>query len=628
MDYILVVSFAIILLTQRNTNMKKIRQLLFGVIASIFAFGMMSCNGGSSKTKTTIDIYALNDFHGAFNYVQNSYTGLSRIGKYLMDEKTKNPDSTIIISSGDMWQGSVESNLNHGALVTEAMNTIGFDSMTIGNHEFDWGEDYIKTNQAAMKFPLLACNIFYAGTTNRPEYLKPYTVITKGAYKIGIIGAVKEKMGTSILRSISNKFDFPNPVSYVKEYSDILYNDEKCDAVILSTHDGDNTVYSTLNDTSTKSNKPYINGLFLAHDHQVKNDFNGTIPYVEGGSSGAHIAHIGFTLESNKVSGAYGQVISTSTHCLINSTEVDAVYAKYKDSIEKIENEVVGYCPEYLSRTKVSKAAGQAIVNHINENLDEFGFKVTYGTINSGGARNTLPAGKITYGDLVRCLPFDNFIVEVNLSETQLAAYMADYSYPYSYQTAPILKDTDGLYHLGTINYLSEIMDNKGNNTSSVTSSSIIRDVLKDQIAKNQITSIVPYTGQPDPETGVEPDMKEATVEEFIAADYEDETPLYKYHVVGIISKWDGTNTDGTQYGDFYLKSLTSDTEVFIYGCSAARTCLVYNVSRYVFTNPKDYLTNEVTSSLKVGDKVSMELIRNDYRGVIEGVGIMNGLAA
>jgi 2',3'-cyclic-nucleotide 2'-phosphodiesterase (5'-nucleotidase family) len=77
--------------------MKKIRQLLFGVIASIFAFGMMSCNGGSSKTKTTIDIYALNDFHGAFNYVQNSYTGLSRIGKYLMDEKAKNPDNTQLL---------------------------------------------------------------------------------------------------------------------------------------------------------------------------------------------------------------------------------------------------------------------------------------------------------------------------------------------------------------------------------------------------------------------------------------------------------------------------------------------------------------------------------------------------
>ena len=87
-----------------------------------------------------------------------------------------------------------------------------------------------------MNFPLLACNIFYKGTKKRPDYLKPYTILSKGEYKIGIIGAVQENIGSSILRSISNNFDYLYPVDYVKEYSDILFNDEKCDAVILSTH--------------------------------------------------------------------------------------------------------------------------------------------------------------------------------------------------------------------------------------------------------------------------------------------------------------------------------------------------------------------------------------------------------
>ena len=60
--------------------------------------------------------------------------GLAKVGGKLKEFKAADPDHTFIISSGDMWQGSMESNLNEGALITEAMNNIGFDSMTLGNH--------------------------------------------------------------------------------------------------------------------------------------------------------------------------------------------------------------------------------------------------------------------------------------------------------------------------------------------------------------------------------------------------------------------------------------------------------------------------------------------------------------
>ena len=87
----------------------------------------------------------MNDFHGAAVYNKSSSElGILKQGTFFKQKgKEKN---TLILNSGDMWQGSLESNYNHGELLTYAMNDIGFDCFTLGNHEFDWGAKYITSN--------------------------------------------------------------------------------------------------------------------------------------------------------------------------------------------------------------------------------------------------------------------------------------------------------------------------------------------------------------------------------------------------------------------------------------------------------------------------------------------------
>jgi 2',3'-cyclic-nucleotide 2'-phosphodiesterase (5'-nucleotidase family) len=128
----------------------------------------ISSSSGSGSTAVTsvskdgvYQFYAVNDFHGSVLENSSYYYegGLAKVGGKLKALKAADPEHTFIISSGDMWQGSLESNSNYGALVTEVMNNIGFDSMTIGNHEFDYGQSYIQTNRKAANFPFLAGNI-------------------------------------------------------------------------------------------------------------------------------------------------------------------------------------------------------------------------------------------------------------------------------------------------------------------------------------------------------------------------------------------------------------------------------------------------------------------------------------
>lgn len=92
------------------------------------------------------------------------------------------------------------------------------------------------------------------------------------------------------------------------------------------------------------------------------------------------------------------------------------------------------------------------------------------------------------------------------------------------------------------------------------------------------------------------------------------------YKITGTISKWNGTKTDGTQYGNFYIKD-DEGTEVLVYGCTAQTGMLQYSGGYYSLSNPKDWLTNDTTSGLTIGDKVTIECVRCDYKGTAQLTG-------
>ena len=196
-----------------------------------------SSSSSSSVDKTvTLDIFAFNDTHG--NVVDTQGKGISLAkASTALKELSKNKNS-IFISQGDMWQGSVESNYTRGNLVTEWMNSLDFVSMTVGNHEFDWGQQYIVNNAELAEFPILGINVLYRDTNTRVNYLRPSTVVERDGAKIGIIGAISDCY-TSISSSFVEDIYFASGdtlTNMVKAESARLRSEENCDFIIYSIH--------------------------------------------------------------------------------------------------------------------------------------------------------------------------------------------------------------------------------------------------------------------------------------------------------------------------------------------------------------------------------------------------------
>lgn len=469
--------------------MKQILKLT--LLFPIFTF-LISCGRnapqeedlGNKVEERTLNFYALNDFHGSFLYdASYKQTGFSRIGKFLNDKKVADPENTFLIASGDMFQGGAESNITYGEIVVKSMNAIGFDAMTIGNHEFDWGEDKIRSLQSKMDFPLLGFNIYYSKDNTRPDFLLPSTIIKKEGLKVGFIGAVQPNIGESILPTIAEQFVFPEQIDLIKNEAIRLKNNENCDIVIVSSHDGNADLYNDLSNKMNE-NETYIDALFLGHEHQkLSGTLDNNVPYIEGGSNGEYISNISLNLKLKNnhyfVESSSSQNIYTFNELEENFVEVDNIYNNYKDEIESIRDEVLYNFDSSVSKANFGSYISYSLLNYVNDKKIIEGVMASISIMNKGGVRDSIPSGEFTYGDLIKIYPFENALCILEVSKEDFNYYNSTTGY-YKYTGDPVL--IDGVYYIATIDYVAYKSNVPKNNIISfpkITCRDIVAETLK-----------------------------------------------------------------------------------------------------------------------------------------------------
>lgn len=398
---------------------KKITKLLTIISIGLFAILFVACNEDDNNElpegSTTFTIYALNDFHGMLSE-SGSYPGISKIGEYLIGNYEQSEDTTLILSAGDMFQGTAVSSLTKGRAVVDAMNAIGFDAMTIGNHEFDWGiEEVLKYQDGSLEngeaeFPFLAANIHNKKTGKLASWAKPYEVIEKAGFKIGVIGVIGVGQESDIFVNYVKDYEFTDEMTAISKYAEILRKDEKCDIVIVSAHNDTEHYNYRL---AKLSGDCRVDAILNGHTHQYYQGYetkyrNGyaAVPYVQSGCYGGYIGKITITIDNKtKVTTAStAEVIDARVRCNTESTKIDEVLERYSDYIN-IEKEILG-----VSGTTIFKDAGG--VWACNVLRDATGSDL--GVANTGGIRsNGFPIyqnNHITYGDIFEIMPFENKI--------------------------------------------------------------------------------------------------------------------------------------------------------------------------------------------------------------------------
>ena len=553
------------------------------------------CDNCTQNVCVDIDFYGINDLHGKYMDT-NTQPGVDEFTTYMKNLYADASAYEVLFSAGDMWQGTVESSTNRGALMTEWMNEVGFVSMTLGNHEFDWGQSGIATVSALADFPLLAINIQYNG--EMLDGCQASVVVERGGVRIGIIGAIG-----NCLSSISGEYQTDMTfvtgsalTALVKAEATRLRVEEDCDFIVYSLHDGYGSSTSGITSLSgpafsdgsniyydTSLSNGYVDLVFEGHTHQsyILKDEYGVYHLQGGGENRAvSLARVSYNL----VTGSFNVEPKS-----VSNTEYGNSSIPDDPSVQNIFNK---YFPdenpyETVLGTLSSGKSSDEITEKIAELYLAFGKAQwsTYNVVLGGGYLKTrspysLNAGNVTYANIFSLLPFDNTLVLGSISGADLKSKFinsTNSAYHSAYDSSLSIVDTN-TYYIVVDSYTSSYAPNRITEIARYSDDTFARDLLADFLrgggwgsTSGGGTGGTGGTGGGTGGTGsielpagaVMTSIPDATAVGEALAD--NETSTEYYYVTGTVVSFANT-TYATTYGNFYIED-PNGNQLYIYGC-------------------------------------------------------------
>lgn len=407
--------------------------------------------------------------------------GLDVLGGYIANLRAAYPGKVLLVDSGDMFQGTLESNLFEGESVVRAYNDLGYVAAAVGNHEFDFGpvgpdpvartpdEDplgALKRNAAMAKYPLLSVNTYEKATGQHPAWLKPYTMVTLDGVKIGIIGATTTDTPVVTTPANVKTLEFREPAPEVTAAAKTL-RANGADAVIVLAHMGG--ACAKLDDpndlSSCRANSEVmklasdlapgtVDAIFAGHTHSVmRHIVNGT-PVIQAPPMGRGLSMVDLWIDRSKhrvdatktTMRPLRQICSTvftgTERCVPTTGDegrrvmaasfegqpvepdrvVAAVLDPFQEKVAQKKQEALGItlAGPFTGSYGRESTLGDLIADALRRSVPGADFAI----VNSGGLRADLNAGAVTFGSIFSVLPFDNARTTITLSGAQFRELM------------------------------------------------------------------------------------------------------------------------------------------------------------------------------------------------------------
>ena len=226
-----------------------------------------------TQPSATLTILHTNDTHSQVEPTNPKAEKNADLGGYarrmgLIKQERQADPNLLLLDAGDFSQGSPFFNYFRGRVEIEAMNRMGYDAGTLGNHEFDNGLDTLAMVLRLAKFPIVCANYDCTGTVLE-GLVKPYIILRRGGHKIGIIG-IGVSPDDLIAKDNFAGVRYLDPLPVVNETADLLRNKEHCDLIVLLSHLGtDNT--DSLSDEELAAQLHNVDIIIGGHTHHVIN---------------------------------------------------------------------------------------------------------------------------------------------------------------------------------------------------------------------------------------------------------------------------------------------------------------------------------------------------------------------
>jgi 5'-nucleotidase len=420
-------------------------------------------DGPKPDSTFVVSVIGTNDVHGELT-AHDDRGGLVTLSGYVsaLRKSLDGGGGVLLVDAGDMWQGTLASNLTEGSLVVQAYNALGYAAAAIGNHEFDFGPAGPKpmpqgdaddprgalrqrANEAA--FPLLTANLVDKSTGHVVDWdnVQPSTMVSVGPVDVGLIGILtSHTLATTIAANTKGLYVAPLADAVIREAralrqagADLVivlaHAGGKCtafdDPLDLSSCDPSGEIMRVARDLPTG----LVDQIVAGHVHEgIAHEVNG-IAITASYSKTVAFSRVDFTVDR-----ASGQVLDAKIfppqpnqpqdyyagQPVVPMASVLAVANQASELADRRKAEPVGV---FLETPMTLRAGPESeLGNLMTDALREFtNADIAIHNVR-GGIRAELPAGELTYGSLYRMYPFDNRIAVITLTGAEVRAIVAD----------------------------------------------------------------------------------------------------------------------------------------------------------------------------------------------------------
>lgn len=371
-----------------------------------------------------IRIVHTNDIHARVQ--ENASGGIIGMPKLktLIDNYTADSDMKLVLDSGDLYHGQSFATLVEGVSVAQLVQACGYDAMTAGNHDWNYGKDQLKNLETLSNCAVLAGNV--VDTDGNPFFDQEYLVkvVEKNGVelKVGIFGMIDPKIYSSTAPSNVEGLIFTDMTAYAQEAVADL-EDMDCDIIIGLVH--------ALNPTDLAESVDGVDLWLAGHEHR---DID-TVVTTPNGSESRVIENAYYLYEAGLIeiecsvdgSGNIENLDITAnkvTYDDVKDLEGNVTVQALIDQINADEAvklaEVVGSAPEDLDGVWEHLRIGETNLGRVvtDAYLLETGADVAFE--NAGGIRASVSKGDVTYGDIIGVAPFGNYIVTKQITGAEI----------------------------------------------------------------------------------------------------------------------------------------------------------------------------------------------------------------
>lgn len=379
-----------------------------------------------AETETLkLGILHTNDTHGhLLPYYANGEPDWSGVARRRVEIQRQRADTDyywLLLDAGDVFQGTPISNMLTGYLDLECMNQMGYDAMCLGNHEFDFGYDLIRSRLLDVNFSVLSCNVI--DKERGTPVAEPYRIFRRGDYRIGVIGLTTETLIYETHPRIADYVNVYQPAMIVKSLATYL-REIGCDVIVVLGHQGYNR------DIALAELAPEVDVIVGGHSHTFLDEptLVGDVVVTQNGQWAENLGVLKLTFERDDPTERFwlADIENEYVPLSADKPQDDGLRAFIGDYEQRLAAEMDRYVCDAGMDFSVDEVrlAENPLANLICDSMRAVTESDTC-LFNGGNFRAGLKAGPVTFGDLYGVLPYDNFMMRIPLSGAELRAVLA-----------------------------------------------------------------------------------------------------------------------------------------------------------------------------------------------------------